>query len=85
MNSPRAPRFKMWPRDSRRLQRIRASGLLVLPKTGHAVNLEEPEGFNRVLQDFFSAVEAHRWAERDPRAQATRSAVLPDEEADASR
>lgn len=66
-------------------RRIQTSGLLVVPKTGHAVNLEEPAEFNRAVQGFFHAVEAQRWAERDPRAQPTRSALLPDKQADASR
>lgn len=47
---------------------IPASGLLVLPKTGHTLNLEEPEQFNRSIGDFIAMVEAGRWAERDPRA-----------------
>ncbi|WP_334151535.1 alpha/beta fold hydrolase [Hyphomicrobium sp.] len=55
------------------------AGLQVLPKTGHAVNLEEPELFNRSMRDFLSAVERGRWVPRDPRAQPNRSAVLPDE------
>lgn len=38
-----------------------AAGLSVSPKTGHAVNLEEPEFFNRTLEAFFGAVEAGRW------------------------
>ncbi len=44
------------------------SGLLVLPKTGHTLNLEEPEAFNRAVLDFISTVEAGRWTARDPRA-----------------
>lgn len=48
---------------------IPACGLLVLPKTGHAANLEEPELFNTVVGDFLDAVEAGRWAPRDPRAR----------------
>lgn len=55
-----------------------ASGLLLLPKTGHAVNLEEPAAFNAAVQDFLSAVERKRWGVRDARAQAERSAMLPD-------
>lgn len=47
---------------------LRAAGLLVLPKTGHALNLEEPDAVNRALADFLSQVEAGRWPERDPRA-----------------
>jgi pimeloyl-ACP methyl ester carboxylesterase len=31
--------------------------LWVVPRTTHAVNLEEPEAFNRVVFDFISAVE----------------------------
>jgi len=40
----------------------------VLPKSGHTVNLEEPELFNRLLADFLAAAEAGRWGTRDPRA-----------------
>jgi pimeloyl-ACP methyl ester carboxylesterase len=47
---------------------IPASGLLVLPKTGHAINLEEPDAFNRHVSDFIVTVEAGRWTPRDPRA-----------------
>lgn len=45
-----------------------ASGLTVLPKTGHTINLEEPAQFNELLSDFFARVEAGRWPERDPRS-----------------
>lgn len=55
-----------------------AAALVVLPKTGHAVNLEEPAAFNRAMHDFLSAVERGRWQPRDVRAQPARSAVLPD-------
>jgi len=55
-----------------------ASGLQLLPRTGHAVNLEEPAAFNAAVHDFFAAVERQRWGTRDPRAQANRSAMLPD-------
>lgn len=44
-------------------------GLLILPKTGHTLNLEEPEHFNRFVADFFALVEAERWEPRDPRAR----------------
>lgn len=47
---------------------IRTSGLAVLPKSGHTINLEEPELFNRLLADFLATAEAGRWGERDPRA-----------------
>ena len=47
---------------------IGSSGLVVLPRTGHAVNLEEPDHFNALVEDFFSTVERGRWMQRDPRA-----------------
>ncbi|MGB1027656.1 MAG: alpha/beta fold hydrolase, partial [Rhodospirillaceae bacterium] len=48
---------------------IPASGLVVLPKTGHTVNLEEPELFNHHLREFLAMVEAGKWSPRDPRAK----------------
>jgi 3-oxoadipate enol-lactonase len=47
---------------------IAASGLVVFPKTGHVVNLEEPDLFNQVLGDFLGMVDAGRWGPRDPRS-----------------
>ena len=47
---------------------IPASGLCVLPKSGHTLNLEEPEAFNRQVAEFIAAVEAGAWGARDPRA-----------------
>ena len=47
---------------------IPSAGLLVVPNTGHAVNLEEPAAFNAGLADFFAQVDAGRWPMRDPRA-----------------
>ncbi len=43
-------------------------GLLMLPKTGHTINLEEPDYFNLFVSDFIATVEAGRWVERDPRS-----------------
>ena len=43
---------------------IPLSGLAVFPQSGHAINLEEPDLFNRTVMDFLTAVEADRWAER---------------------
>jgi pimeloyl-ACP methyl ester carboxylesterase len=45
-----------------------SSSLLIVPATGHAVNLEEPDLFNRVLLDFLSAVDTGAWRGRDPRS-----------------
>ena len=47
---------------------IATSGLAVLPKTGHAINLEEPALFNQALDTFLALVEAGRWPARDPRS-----------------
>jgi pimeloyl-ACP methyl ester carboxylesterase len=48
---------------------ISASGLMVLPKTGHTINLEEPAAFNQAVADFHAQVAAGRWLPRDPRAR----------------
>jgi len=40
---------------------IPAAALCVFPRTGHAVNTEEPTLFNHVLFEFLSAVDAGRW------------------------
>lgn len=45
-----------------------ASGLAVLPKSGHTINLEEPELFNTLMAEFIADVEAGAWKRRDPRA-----------------
>ncbi|HEY3884003.1 MAG TPA: alpha/beta hydrolase [Vicinamibacterales bacterium] len=47
---------------------IKSAALVVLPNTGHALNLEEPDLFNRLCDDFFHQVESGRWPRRDPRA-----------------
>jgi len=44
------------------------AGLLVIPNSGHAVNIEEPAAFNAALADFLAQVDAGRWPIRDPRA-----------------
>ncbi|MEX2036714.1 MAG: alpha/beta hydrolase [Xanthobacteraceae bacterium] len=49
-------------------QWIAPSGLVVLPKTGHVVNQEEPALFNAAVGDFIARVEAGRWPARDPRS-----------------
>ncbi|MDH3418576.1 MAG: alpha/beta hydrolase [Gammaproteobacteria bacterium] len=45
------------------------SGLLVIPKTGHTLNLEEPALFNRSVAEFLAMVEEGRWLARDQRSQ----------------
>lgn len=57
-------------------RKIPMAGLVVIPKSGHTVNLEEPEAFNRAVLDFLTAVDAGKWMRRNPASQ-TGSAILP--------
>lgn len=41
---------------------IPRAGLVVLPWSGHALNLEDPALFNRIVEDFFHQVESGRFA-----------------------
>lgn len=64
---------------------IPSAALVTFPKTGHTLNLEEPELFNRTVQDFLGQVDAGRWTLRNPKSL-SRSAVLsPDEAAHADK
>ncbi|MBI2296414.1 MAG: alpha/beta hydrolase [Betaproteobacteria bacterium] len=45
-----------------------AARLTVVPATGHAVNVEEPDLFNRITEGFLSLVDSGRWRPRDPRS-----------------
>jgi pimeloyl-ACP methyl ester carboxylesterase len=45
-------------------RKIPNSGLLIVPKTGHTVNLEEPALFNQAVFDFVSAVDQGAWTAR---------------------
>jgi len=47
---------------------ISTAGLAVMPNCGHTINLEDPDAYNRHLDDFFHAVELGKWPMRDPRA-----------------
>lgn len=47
---------------------IPASALAVMPNCGHGINLEDPDGFNRIVGDFLAQVDSGRWPVRDPRA-----------------
>ena len=44
------------------------SGLVVLPKSGHTLNLEEPDLVNAFIADFLGRVADGAWGPRDPRA-----------------
>ena len=47
---------------------IPTSALAILPRTGHTLNLEEPELFNATVERFMVAVGNGEWGTRDPRA-----------------
>lgn len=44
---------------------VPSAALCVLPKSGHAMNLEEPALFNRFVEDFIDTVQAGRWQTRE--------------------
>ena len=44
---------------------IPACGLAVFPQSGHTINLEEPDLYNRTVLDFLATVEAGKWVERE--------------------
>jgi len=44
---------------------VPGAGLLMLPQSGHAINLEEPAAFNAAVLEFLRLVEADRWARRN--------------------
>ena len=48
---------------------IPAAGLMVVPNSGHALNLEEPELFNDLIRTLVGAAEAGAWPTRDPRSR----------------
>jgi pimeloyl-ACP methyl ester carboxylesterase len=47
---------------------VPTAGLVVFPKTGHTLNLEEPALFNATLDRFLTAIDAGSWPARDPRS-----------------
>jgi pimeloyl-ACP methyl ester carboxylesterase len=47
---------------------IPSAALVMLPRSGHAINLEEPALFNQFVDQFFHQVESGRWQLRDPRS-----------------
>ena len=50
---------------------IVSSALVLLPRTGHLCNLEEPILYNQICGDFMQRVESGRWEMRDPRSMTT--------------
>ena len=57
---------------------IVSSALVLLPRTGHLCNLEEPALYNQICGDFMSRVEAGRWEMRDPRSMTTSIITTPE-------
>ena len=55
---------------------IHSSGLVVMPRTGHTINIEEPALFNGAVDEFLSTVEQGRWTLRNP-ASLGPSQILP--------
>jgi len=49
-------------------QTIPSAALSVMPNCGHAINIEDPDEFNRIVGAFIAQVDAGRWPMRDPRA-----------------
>jgi pimeloyl-ACP methyl ester carboxylesterase len=41
------------------------AGLVTFPKAGHLINLEDPDAFNRAVDDFHTTVAAGQWPLRD--------------------
>jgi pimeloyl-ACP methyl ester carboxylesterase len=57
---------------------IVSAALVLLPRTGHLCNLEEPALYNQICGDFMSRVEAGRWEMRDPRSMTTSIITTPE-------
>lgn len=53
-------------------------GLLMLPKTGHGINLEEPAAFNAAVEQFIHAVECDRWGASSTTAGKSFTLVPPE-------
>ncbi|MEA2935610.1 MAG: hypothetical protein QOD74_2256 [Variibacter sp.] len=49
-------------------QNIPSAALSIIPNSGHAINLEAPAEYNRIIGDFLAQVDSGRWPTRDPRS-----------------
>ena len=58
---------------------ILSAGLVIFPKTGHTLNLEEPELFNSSLMNFLTQVESGNWRLRNPDSLSGSSVLNPKE------
>jgi hypothetical protein len=45
------------------------AGLAMFAKTGHTVNIEEPDAFNREVWNFLVLAEAGKWTPAQPMAK----------------
>ena len=59
---------------------IPSAALVVMPKTGHGINLEAPDAFNGHLAEFFGQVDAGRWTLRNPESLSKSSVLPPDKD-----
>lgn len=50
---------------------ISSAAMVVLPNSGHAINLEEPALFNSTVQNFITQVDRGSWPRRDQRVLST--------------
>jgi len=57
---------------------IPSSALVLLARSGHLINQEEPALFNQHLGEFMSRVDADRWEMRDPRSMTSDILWTPD-------
>jgi pimeloyl-ACP methyl ester carboxylesterase len=60
---------------------VASAGLLVMPQSGHTVNLEEPALFNASVLEFLRLVESERWAKRP----GVTTSLLPEPNIEATR
>jgi pimeloyl-ACP methyl ester carboxylesterase len=59
---------------------IPSAALVVLPNSGHTINIEEPDLFNRNLDEFFTQVGSGRWPMRDERSMSGSILGMADEQ-----
>ena len=58
---------------------VPSAALTVFPKTGHNINQEEPDLFNRALLDFITQVDGGRWTLRNPGSLAESTVLNPEQ------
>jgi pimeloyl-ACP methyl ester carboxylesterase len=57
---------------------IPTAALVVVPRSGHTLNLEEPVLFNQHVEQFIATVEAGAWSARDARSLASSTTGMTD-------